>query len=298
MQSCSSINHDLLRAATTFRFFIFRVIVFYRGSSWHIVLRKSSKSGSKPHPFTTSHTTYGRRTLLRFRNPVKFRLGIVKSQMGIGVQRDADIRVTHDVLQSFRAHAAARHVGTEGVPAYMGCDLRKLYFINAVVLIQDMLEVMLPMEGNHGHLVLVQKQEARIAFDDRLLLRRLSVGDHPAKAFHNLLAHGHIPLTAFGLGVLDDVLHITLALKLAIYPDTLVLEVDVRNGQPAKFGNPQPGIEQDVDSVIVFVVAVILLAECQMTDAAFRYSSKSFRLIMTRFPLVSRKLASMFSSTI
>ena len=30
--------------------------MFYRGSSWHIVLRKSSKSGSKPHPFTTSHT--------------------------------------------------------------------------------------------------------------------------------------------------------------------------------------------------------------------------------------------------
>lgn len=183
--------------------------------------------------------------------------------MGIGVQRDADIRVPHDVLQSFWAHAAARHVGTEGVPAYMGCDLRKLYFINAVVLIQDILEVMLPMEGNHGHPVLVQKQEARIAVDDWLLLRRLSVGDHPAKAFHNLLAHGYIPLTTFGLGVLDDVLHITLALKLVIYPDTLVLEVDVRNGQPAKLGNPQPGIEQDVDSVIVFAVAVILLNELE-----------------------------------
>ena len=65
---------------------------------------------------------------LSFHNPVKFRLGIVKSQMGIGVQRDADIRVTHDVLQSFRAHAAARHVGTEGVPAYMGCDLCKHIF--------------------------------------------------------------------------------------------------------------------------------------------------------------------------
>ena len=65
---------------------------------------------------------------LRFRNPVKFRLGIVKSQMGIGVQRDADIRVTHDVLQSFRAHAAARHVGVEGMPAYVGCDLWKMRF--------------------------------------------------------------------------------------------------------------------------------------------------------------------------
>ena len=31
-------------------------------------------------------------------DPVKFRLCVVKFDMGIGVQRDADIRMTHDIL--------------------------------------------------------------------------------------------------------------------------------------------------------------------------------------------------------
>ena len=35
---------------------------------------------------------------LGFHTAVKFRLGILKLDVGIGVQRDADIRMSHDVL--------------------------------------------------------------------------------------------------------------------------------------------------------------------------------------------------------
>ena len=128
MLNLSLKNHDLLRAATTFRLSTLPRHRLFRGSSWYLVLRKSSKSGSKPHLFTTGHTTYGRRTVLRFQTAIKFCLGIVKSQVGVGVQRDADIRVTHDVLRGFRAHSTLCHVGAEGMSAYVGCDLCKHIF--------------------------------------------------------------------------------------------------------------------------------------------------------------------------
>ena len=62
---------------------------------------------------------------LRFHHPVKFHLRILEFDMGIGVQRDADIRVTHDILQGFGVHAALCHVGAEGMAAHMGRDFRK-----------------------------------------------------------------------------------------------------------------------------------------------------------------------------
>ena len=88
-------------------------------------------------------------------DPVKFRLCIVKFDMGIGVQRDADIRMTHDILQGFWIHTALGHVGAEGMAAHMGRDFWKLNFVNAVVLLQNTLKVMLPMESDHWHIVLV-----------------------------------------------------------------------------------------------------------------------------------------------
>ena len=99
-----------------------------------MVLRKSSKIGSTRSAFTTGLTTYGRQTLfLCFHYPVEILLGIVKFDMGIGVRRDADIRMTHDILQGFGIHAAFCHVGTEGVAAHMRGDFRKLYFVDAAV---------------------------------------------------------------------------------------------------------------------------------------------------------------------
>ena len=50
---------------------------------------------------------------LPFCDPVKFRFCIVKFDVGIGVLRDADIRMTHDILQVFGIHTALCHVGTE-----------------------------------------------------------------------------------------------------------------------------------------------------------------------------------------
>lgn len=91
--------------------------------------------------------------------------------------------------------------------AYMGCDLRKLNFINAVILVQDMLEIMLPVEGNHRHSVLVQKEKTGIAVDHRLLIWSFPVIYDPPETIHNLLAHRNISFTTLGFRIFDDIFH-------------------------------------------------------------------------------------------
>ena len=58
-----------------------------------------------------------------FHNPVKFLLSILNFQMRVGVQSNADIRMPHDILQRFGVHTALCHIGAEGMPEHMGCDL-------------------------------------------------------------------------------------------------------------------------------------------------------------------------------
>ena len=164
---------------------------------------------------------------LALRDPVKLRFCIVKFHMGIGIQRDADVRMAHDILQGFRVHAALSHVGTECMAADMGRDFGKRHLVNAVVFLQDMLKVMLPVQGDHGHVVFVQKQKTSISVDHRFFQRSASVFDDPAEAGHHLVAHGDEPLAVLGFGVLNDILHVPCALELMIHPDPLVPEIDV-----------------------------------------------------------------------
>ena len=174
-------------------------------------------------------------TFLGFRDPIKFYLSIFKFDMGIGVQCNTNIRMAHDILQGFGVHAAFRHVGAEGMAADMGCDFRKLHLINAVVFLHNMLKVLFPMQGNHGHIILVQEEKTGVAIDHRFCKQLFPIVDDPAETSHDVIAHGDEPLTAFGLGFLDDIPHISGSLQLMIHPDSLILEVNVRNGQSAKF---------------------------------------------------------------
>ena len=56
--------------------------------------------------------------------PQEFLLRIIELNMGIGVQCHADVAVPHDILQCLRIHSGLCHIGAEGMPTYMGCDLR------------------------------------------------------------------------------------------------------------------------------------------------------------------------------
>ena len=77
------------------------------------------------------------------------------------IQRYADVAVAHNLLKGFGIHPRGRHPA-EGMAAHMGRYFGHLDFVNAVVLLADMLEIFFPVHGNHWHLILIQKQKSGI----------------------------------------------------------------------------------------------------------------------------------------
>ena len=63
---------------------------------------------------------------LGFRYSEQLRLCVIELHMGVDIQRHADVRMTYDILQYLRVHSGFHHIGTEGVSAYMRCDIGKL----------------------------------------------------------------------------------------------------------------------------------------------------------------------------
>lgn len=92
--------------------------------------------------------------------------------MRVSVQRDANVRMTHNVLQRFRI-ATVCHVGTKCMPAHMGRYIRHLHFIDLVVLLPDMLHILFPMLGNHRPPIFIQEQEPLIQPPLRITDNRL-----------------------------------------------------------------------------------------------------------------------------
>ena len=74
--------------------------------------------------------------------------------MGVSVQGYTDVCVTHDILQGFRIHPGFCHIRAKGVPAYMRGNFRHLDTVNPILFLNDMLRVLLPVKGNHRHVVL------------------------------------------------------------------------------------------------------------------------------------------------
>ena len=75
--------------------------------------------------------------------------------MGVSVQGYTDVCVTHDILQGFRIHTGFCHIRAKGVPAYMRGNFRHLDTVNFIVFLNDMLQILLPMKGNHRHPILI-----------------------------------------------------------------------------------------------------------------------------------------------
>ena len=163
--------------------------------------------------------------------------------MGVGVQRNADVAVAHDVLQRFGIHPVLCHFGAERVPANMGRDLRQLHLIDLIVLLYDMLEILLPMERDHRHPVLVKEKESGMPVDDRLDLRLCARIKDFSEASLNLRRHRYHALSAFGLGVLNHIFLLRRAQKLMVNDDLMAAEINTGPGQSAKLGDSQSGME-------------------------------------------------------
>ena len=183
--------------------------------------------------------------------------------MGVDIQRHADVRMTHDILQVLWIHTGLCHIGTEGVSAYMRGYFGHLDAVDLVVLLDNVLQVFLPMQCNHRPVVLVQEQEPGVSIHHRLHFRCYTIGENTAETRHNFLAHRHIADTAFGFGCLDHILHLRCSLQLMVNLDTLLIELDVRNGQPTELRDSQPRVKENEDRIVVPAEMLIFLDEFQ-----------------------------------
>ena len=61
-----------------------------------------------------------------FRYSKQLCLCVIELHMGVNIQRHADVRMPHDILQCLRAHSGFRHIGTEGVSPLITSALARL----------------------------------------------------------------------------------------------------------------------------------------------------------------------------
>ena len=96
------------------------------------------------------------------------------------------------------------------------------------------------------------------------------------RIFSNLLVSFHAFLGNFGKNVgkfseftnglsagypqefLLRILHFACALKLMIHKDPVLIELDIRHGKTAKFGNAKAGIEQNEESIVILIVVRLI----------------------------------------
>ena len=124
-----------------------------------------------------------------------------------------------------------------------GGDLRQLHLIDLIVLLYDMLEILLPMERDHRHPVLIKEKESGMSVNDGFDLRLCARIKDLSEANLNFRRHRYHALSAFGLGVLNHIFHLRRAQKLMVNDDLMAAEINTGPGQSAKLGDSQSGME-------------------------------------------------------
>ena len=57
--------------------------------------------------------------VLGFRYPKQLCLCVIELHMGVNIQRHADVRMAHDILQRLGIHPGFGHIRAESVPAFL-----------------------------------------------------------------------------------------------------------------------------------------------------------------------------------
>ena len=182
--------------------------------------------------------------------------------MGVHIQGDTDVAVAHQVLEGLGAHPGQGHVGAVSVTAHVRGDLRQLVLVGAVVFLQDMLKILLPVQSHHGLAIFIIKKELPHPVDNGFHLWRPPLLEDGHKAPVHFVRHGQQPGPGLGFGG-QDVIFTVGFLELLVHVDGPLFQVDVVHRQPAEFRDPQPGMEQDVDPFVVPLEVFVLPDEFQ-----------------------------------
>ena len=183
--------------------------------------------------------------------------------MSVIVQRHGDIGMSHDVLQVLGVHPSVGEACAECIAHGMGRDVRQGFFwlVVLVVLPDKPLEHALVTGRRFGKAALVEEQEVGVAPDiDRGGLA--SVLHSPLQRLVDLLAHGDLPRTLFGLGLVHIVAELAVPQELVIHMDAAVFKIQVRC-QSAQLGNAEAGPQQNDDLITILPVDRVAAGEGQ-----------------------------------
>ena len=185
--------------------------------------------------------------------------------MSIIVQRHGDVGMSHDVLQVFGVHPSVGKASAEDMPHGMGCDVRQglLWFVVLVVLPDKPLEHALVTGRRFGKAALVKEQEIGVAPDiDRGGLA--PVLHSPLQRLVDLLAHGNLPRSLFGLGLVYIVAEFAVPQELVIHMDAAVFKIQFYR-QAAQFRDTEAGPQQNYDLIAILPVDRVAAGEGQET---------------------------------
>ena len=207
--------------------------------------------------------------------------GAVIACVGVDIQRNAHIRVTHDILQSLDAHACVRHVRAEGVAEYMGCDTReRLIRVQLLVFLYGPAHSILDVQGNLWGAVLVQKKKTAIPVDNRFCFYTLAAGKHVLQAPVNLIGHGNVTAAARSLSFLHIILAASLTDKPMIHPDFSPGKVQISLCQTAKLADAHPCPQKNNKLVIILAVGLVLPDEIHPKRLLFlRHGNTLLRIV-------------------
>ena len=127
--------------------------------------------------------------------------------MSVDIQRDAHIRVPHEVLQGFDVHARICHVGAEGVAEHMGRDAgQRPIGMEFLVLLHGPTHLVFDVQSHLGLVILVQQDKSAITVHDDFTFDLLAMCEDIFQAFVNELRHGNEAATALGFCFLNVIL--------------------------------------------------------------------------------------------
>ena len=144
--------------------------------------------------------------------------------------------------------------------AYMRCDFRKLYTIDAIILINRMLEVFLPMHCHHRLTVLIKAKEPGITINHRFYPWWSAIFQYTLKAFIYIVLHRNHSGTGIGLCRINANQCPGL-LKLMVNVDGSVLHIQIMNRQPCELRYTHPRLKQNVHPVIITAGKLPFLTE-------------------------------------
>ena len=201
--------------------------------------------------------------ILGFLHAAELLGGVFQPQVRVSVERDADIAVTHQVLKRLRIHARLGLIAAVGMAADVRSDVGHLDPVDIIVALDHMIEPMLPVHGHFRQAVLVQKQKTAAPVDHALDPGGRPVLDDGAEALLDVRRHRELAGSGVGLGLLNHERHIRAPLELVVDIDQVMLKIDIADCQPTELRNTHTGMEQDINNLIVFAVAVVVMDEFQ-----------------------------------